>query len=79
MNGRTLYREYLKYLDCDCKEFISLKDDYYGFLEITYKDSNGNTKTKSIISTGMINWIIKSFDNGIWNSYREDLNGQLNN
>ncbi|QEG08518.1 hypothetical protein [Aeromonas phage 4L372D] len=55
MNGRKLYREYLKSLQLDCKEFIELKDDaYYGVQEVTYKDSEGNKRTKSIDPVKMV-------------------------
>lgn len=75
MNGRKLYREYLKSLQLDCKEFIELKDDaYYGVQEVTYKDSDGSKKTKSIDPVKMIHWIIRSFDNGVWDNYKGTKN-----
>lgn len=71
MNGRRLYREYTKSKRYDCKEFIELKDeDYYGVQEIKYKDSQGNLKTSTIDPVKRVYWIIKSFDNNIWEHYK---------
>ena len=71
MNGRKLYREYIKSKGHDCKEFIELKDDaYYGVQEVKYKDSEGNFKTTTIDPVKMIHWIIKSFNNGVWEHYK---------
>ena len=71
MNGRKLYREYIKAKGHDCKEFIELKDDpYYGAQEVKYKDSGGNLKTVSVDPVKMLYWIIKSFDNSIWEGYK---------
>lgn len=71
MNGRKLYREYIKSKGHDCKEFIELKDDpYCGVQEVKYKDSGGNLKTVSVDPVKMLYWIIKSFDNSIWEGYK---------
>ena len=71
MNGRKLYREYIKSKGHDCKEFIELKDDhYYGVQEVKYKDSEGALQTTTIDPVKMIHWIIKSFDSGVWEHYK---------
>lgn len=71
MNGRKLYREYIKFKGLDCKEFIELKDDpYYGVQEVKYKDSQGVVKTTTVDPVEMLHWIIKSFDNSVWDSYK---------
>lgn len=75
MNGRKLYREYLKSKGIDCKEFIELKDDsYYGVQEIKYKDSQGVVKTTTVDPVKMLYWIIKSFGNGVWDYYKGEQN-----
>ena len=72
MNGRKLYREYIKSKGYDCKEFIELKDGpYYCVQEVKYKDSGGNFKTVSVDPVKMLYWIIKSFDNSIWEGYKQ--------
>ena len=70
MNSRKLYREYLKSTGCDCKEFISLKDDWYSAQIITYKDSDGVLHTSNICVKAMMLWIFNSFNNDIWKGYR---------
>lgn len=70
-NERKLYREYIKSKGFDCKEFIELKyDAYYGVQEVKYKDSKCNFKTTTVGPVKMLHWIIKSFDNGVWDSYK---------
>ena len=70
MNSRKLYREYLKSTGCDCKEFVSLENDWYSDQIVTYKDSKGIQQTKNICVKDMMMWIFKSFNNGIWKGYR---------
>lgn len=71
MNGRKLYREYIKSKGHDCKEFIEVKDDtYYGVQEAKYKDSESNLKTVTVVPVKMLYWIIQSFGNGVWEHYK---------
>lgn len=72
MNSRKLYREYLKSLGCDCKEFISLEDDWYEAQIITYKDSDGVEKSTSISVKSMLKWVFSAFNNKVWEGYRGD-------
>lgn len=69
MNSRKLYREYLKSLGLDCKEFISLEDDWYEAQIIYYKDSDGVEKFTTISVKSMLEWVFKSFNNKIWEGY----------
>lgn len=70
MNGRKLYREYAKSKGLDCKEFVSVKDDYDGYQILEYKDSNGVTQKASISVNKMLHWIINSFGNGAWEHFK---------
>lgn len=74
MNGRKLYREYAKSKGLDCKEFVSVKDDYDGYQILEYKDSNGVTQKTSISVTNMLHWIINSFGNGAWEHFESKSN-----
>lgn len=74
MNGRKLYREYAKSKGLDCKEFVSVKDDYDGYQILEYKDSNGVTQKTSISVINMLHWIINSFGNGVWEHFENKSN-----
>lgn len=70
MNGRKLYREYLKSLGCDCKEFIKLEPDWYESYDVHYKDSTGAMCIKTITHKPFVDWIIRNFSNGVWEHFK---------
>ena len=70
MNGRKLYREYLTYLGKDCKEFVELKQDWDGFLDIKYKDSNSYPQTHCLNPKDMLDWIVRAFSNEAFSSMK---------
>lgn len=73
MNGRKLYRLYAQSLGADCKEFVSVEDDWDGFQKLTYKDSKGCERTICISPIQMIHWIIRVFPNSALNEIKEKL------
>lgn len=71
MNGRKLYREYLcKEKHLDCQEFILMESDWYEVYDVYYKDSCGTEKKTSITHKPFVDWVIKSFSNSVWESYK---------
>lgn len=71
MNGRKLYREYLcKEKHLDCQEFIRMESDWYEVYDVYYKDSKGAEKKTAITHKPFVDWITKSFSNGVWESYK---------
>lgn len=74
MNGRKLYRLYAQSLGCDCKEFVSVEEDWDGFQDLTYKDSVGDQHTCSISPIKMIHWIIRVFPNSALSEIKENKN-----
>lgn len=72
MNGRKLYREYAKSKGLDCKEFVSVKDDYDGYQILEYKDSSGSIQRTSVQTVSMLNWVINSFGNGAWEHFKKN-------
>lgn len=74
MNGCKLYREYARYKGYDCHEFVKVENDWDGLQEFKFKDSKGNTDKMIIVPADMVNWIIRSFDNNIWDNYKGKKN-----
>ena len=62
MNGRRLYRDYIKYQDLDCEEFIRLEPPEYGCTSWTFhfKDSDGYELKTPINHKKMVDWIIRT-------------------
>jgi len=70
MNSRKFYREYLQSKGLDCREFISLEDDWYSAQNIEYKDSDGKLHRTSICVKDVLLWMFKNFNNDIWQGYK---------
>ncbi len=70
MNGRKLYREYIKSLGKDCHEFVKIEEDWYDIGILHYKTSEGVSETVNISRKLMVEWIIKSFSNKMWEGYK---------
>lgn len=83
MNGRRLYREYAKFQGCDCVSFVKIDEDWYGYQDFFYLDSQGIQQRLPVSTKDMIRWVIKTLSNdafvGMGPSTGEDAidNGKL--